>query len=160
MLITYRNELKNSDLSVIKDIIESTGFFYDYEIPVAVELANEALINGQEKSEYFFQFLEVDGKTISYTCYGPTSCAVGTYDLYWIATHNDFRGKGIGKLILNKTHEEIKKRNGRMVIAETSGTEKYIPTRIFYEKNGYKAEAIIKDFYQPGDDKYMFIFRL
>ncbi|NCO55868.1 MAG: N-acetyltransferase [Bacteroidetes bacterium CG02_land_8_20_14_3_00_31_25] len=160
MNIIFRNKLKESDLIDIKNIIESTGFFYDYEILVAVELANEAIIKGQKKSEYFFQFIEVDGKTISYSCYGPIACAVGSYDLYWIATHNDFRGKGIGKLILEKTHEAIKKRNGRLVITETSGTEKYIPTRKFYENNGYKAEAIIKDFYQPGDDKYMFVFRL
>jgi len=159
MNITYRNELKQSDVIEIKNIIESTGFFYDYEIPVAIELVNEALIKGQEKSEYFFQFIEADGKIASYLCYGHIPCTVGSYGLYWIATHNNYRGKGMGKLILEKTHETIKNRNGRMVIAETSGTQKYISTRKFYENNGYKAEAIIKDFYQTGDDKIMYVFR-
>ena len=159
MNITYRNELKQSDVIEIKNIIESTGFFYDYEIPVAIELVNEALIKGQEKSEYFFQFIEADSKIASYLCYGHIPCTVGSYGLYWIATHNNYRGKGMGKLILEKTHETIKNRNGRMVIAETSGTQKYISTRKFYENNGYKAEAIIKDFYQTGDDKIMYVFR-
>jgi len=159
MNITYRNELKQSDVIEIKNIIESTGFFYDYEIPVAIELVNEALIKGQEKSEYFFQFIEADGKIASYLCYGHIPCTVGSYGLYWIATHNNYRGKGMGKLILEKTHETIKNRNGRMIIAETSGTQKYISTRKFYENNGYKAEAIIKDFYQTGDDKIMYVFR-
>ncbi|PIP54249.1 MAG: GNAT family N-acetyltransferase [Bacteroidetes bacterium CG23_combo_of_CG06-09_8_20_14_all_32_9] len=159
MNITYRNELKQSDVIEIKNIIESTGFFYDYEIPVAIELVNEALIKGQEKSEYFFQFIEADSKIASYLCYGHIPCTVGSYGLYWIATHNNYRGKGMGKLILEKTHETIKNRNGRMIIAETSGTQKYISTRKFYENNGYKAEAIIKDFYQTGDDKIMYVFR-
>jgi len=159
MNITYRNELKQSDVIEIKNIIESTGFFYDYEIPVAIELVNEALIKGQEKSEYFFQFIEADNKIASYLCYGHIPCTVGSYGLYWIATHNNYRGKGMGKLILEKTHETIKNRNGRMIIAETSGTQKYISTRKFYENNGYKAEAIIKDFYQTGDDKIMYVFR-
>ena len=159
MNITYRNELKQSDVIEIKNIIESTGFFYDYEIPVAIELVNEALIKGQEKSEYFFQFIEADSKIASYLCYGHIPCTVGSYGLYWIATHNNYRGKGMGKLILEKTHETIKNRNGRMIIAETSGTQKYISTRKLYENNGYKAEAIIKDFYQTGDDKIMYVFR-
>jgi len=122
-------------------------------------ILNEALIKGQEKSEYFFQFIEADSKIASYLCYGHIPCTVGSYGLYWIATHNNYRGKGMGKLILEKTHETIKNRNGRMVIAETSGTQKYISTRKFYENNGYKAEAIIKDFYQTGDDKIMYVFR-
>ena len=159
MNITYRNELKQSDVIEIKNIIESTGFFYDYEIPVGIEIVNEALIKGQEKSEYFFQFIEADSKIASYLCYGHIPCTVGSYGLYWIATHNNYRGKGMGKLILEKTHETIKNRNGRMIIAETSGTQKYISTRKFYENNGYKAEAIIKDFYQTGDDKIMYVFR-
>jgi len=152
--------MKNSDPESVRDIVKSTGFFYDYEIPVAVELAQEALDQGQEKSEYYFLFLEVDGRTVAYSCYGPIACTVGSYDLYWIATHHDFRGKGLGKMLLEKTHEAIKKMGGRLVVAETSGIEKYLPTRKFYETNGYIAEAIIQDFYQPGDAKYDFIFRL
>ena len=160
MNITFRTELRESDLTDIQNIVESTGFFYDFEIPVAVDLAREALTHGQEKTEYFFLFIEVDGKTVAYSCYGPIACTIGSFDLYWIATHNDFRGKGVGKQLLEKTHEAIKARGGKLVIAETSGTEKYLPTRMYYDKVGYKAEAIIKDFYQPGDDKFMYVFRL
>jgi hypothetical protein len=47
-----------------------------------------------------------------------------------------------------------------MVIAETSGTAEYESTREFYVRTGYKAEAIIKDFYKPGDDLYIFVKRI
>lgn len=160
MEIRFRKEILPSDPERVREIVESTGFFYDYEIPVAVELAQTALDEGQEKSEYYFLFAEVDGVTVAYSCFGPIACSVGSYDLYWIATHNDFRGTGVGGKLLDATHERIKEMKGRLVVAETSGTEKYLPTRNFYLKNGYLAEAVIKDFYQPGDDKYMFIFRL
>ena len=160
MDITFRTEIRESDFKRIHEIIESTGFFYDYEIPVAVELAVEAHREGQDKSEYYFVFAEADGVTVAYTCFGPIACTKGSFDLYWIATHNDYRNLKIGKILLEKTHEIAKKMGARLIIAETSGTEKYLPTRNFYLKNGYKVESIIKDFYLPGDDKYNFVFRL
>jgi len=56
MNITYRTQILQSDNKSVRQIVESTGFFYDYEIPIAVELVEEALKKGQEISGYFFVF--------------------------------------------------------------------------------------------------------
>jgi ribosomal protein S18 acetylase RimI-like enzyme len=157
--IQFRTDVIAADIENIREIIVSTGFFYDHEVPVAVSLAEERLQHGLE-SGYYFVFVEIDNKTVAYSCYGEIACTIGSYDLYWIATHNDYRGKGIGKQLLEKTHQLIKHVGGRLIIAETSSTEKYLPTRTFYESNKYIQEAQIKDFYQSGDDKCMYIFRL
>jgi len=157
--ITFRTEVVSSDLQTIEDIVRSTGFFHDYEIPVARELAEERLAKGIE-SDYFFVFAQVDGKTVSYACYGPIACTNGSYDLYWIVTHNDYRGKGIGVKVLEETKKEVLKLNGRLLIAETSTKDQYQPTRSFYEKNGFMCDAIIEGFYEPDDGKAMYVFRV
>jgi GNAT superfamily N-acetyltransferase len=157
--ITFRTEVKHEDKDHIRDIITSTGFFYDFEIPVAVELVEDRLENGEE-STYFFIFAEIDGKTIAYSCFGPTACTEGGFDLYWIATHNDSRGLGIGKLLLEETQRQVKMMGGRFIVAETSSLEKYAPTRLFYENNSYIQEAFIRDFYKIGDGKVIYIKRL
>ncbi len=156
--VHFRTTITKDDPGHIREIVSSTGFFYDFEIPVAIELAEDALAEGDE-SDYRFIFAEVDGKTIAYSCYGPIACTEGGYDLFWIATHNDLRGSGIGKQLLEETHRMIREMGGRYVIAETSTLEKYLPTRLFYEKNGYSTEGIIRDFYKPGDGKVIFIKR-
>jgi len=156
--INYRNQVLPADVSAVKEMAESTGFFYDFEIPVAVELVEDALMD-QEHSEYKFLFAEVDGKPVSYTCYGHIMGTEAGYDLFWIVTHNDHRGKGIGKIILEKTHEIIKGLGGKYVIAETSGLDKYAPTRNFYLNFGYKLEAEIRDYYKDGDAKMVYIYR-
>jgi hypothetical protein len=46
-----------------------------------------------------------------------------------------------------------------MLIAETSGTSHYDPTRKFYLGMGYAAEATIRDFYMEGDDLVIFVKR-
>jgi ribosomal protein S18 acetylase RimI-like enzyme len=157
--IVFREKVKPEDIEHVRKIVTSTGFFYDFEIPVAVELVEAAVEEGVQ-SGYFFIFAEVDGKTVSYSCYGPIAGTDAGYDLYWIVTHNDYRGSGIGKQLLDETHRIVKNRGGRYIIAETSSLEKYSPTRLFYEKNNYDKEAIIKDFYLTGDDKVIYVKRL
>jgi ribosomal protein S18 acetylase RimI-like enzyme len=158
-MITFRSEVRPEDLEIVRDIIESTGFFYDFEVPVAVELVQDRL-ELDSLSDYHFLFAELDGKTVAYSCFGPIAATEGSFDLYWIATHNEYRGKGIGNLLIEESHRLIKEMGGRIVIAETSSIEKYAPTRHFYDRIGYSKEAQINDFYKEGDGKVFFVKRL
>ena len=58
---------------------------------------------------------------VSYTCFGPIPCTVSSYDLYWIATHNDCRGKGFGAHVMAKTIEAVKNMGGSKLVLNTSG---------------------------------------
>lgn len=156
--IAFRTDVREADIETVRQIVTSTGFFYDSEIPVAVELVEERLELGL-KSDYFFVFADIDGRTVAYACFGPIAGAEGSFDLYWIAAHNDYRGKGIGKLLIGETHRTIRDMGGRLVIAETSTMEKYTPTRHFYDQMGYALEARIDDFYKKGDGKVFFVKR-
>jgi ribosomal protein S18 acetylase RimI-like enzyme len=158
LTIRFRTNPKPEDIETVRDIIVSTGFFYEFEVPVAVELIEEAVLEGDE-SGYHFIFAEVGGKTVAYSCYGHIAGTDAGYDLYWIATHNSCRGTGIGKVLLEETHKKAKERGARYIIAETSTLEKYLPTRLFYEKNGYNKDAVIDDYYKPGDGKVIYVKR-
>ena len=154
--IHFRDELLPTDLPEIRAIVESTGFFYPAEVDVAVELAHERLTKGAP-SGYHFIFAEHGGRVVGYTCYGEIACTVGSYDVFWIAVYNDFRGHGLGKTLLTRTEQAIAQRGGRRIYLETSGREKYQPTRAFYDRCGYHAEATLKDFYALGDDKVVYV---
>lgn len=143
------------DIDNVRDIITSTNFFQDHEIPVAVELVEERLEKGLE-SGYHFIFASIVGKTIAYACYGEIPCTKGSYDLYWIVTHNDYRGKGIGKALMAEVEKQIMGSGGRVIYIETSSKPQYKPTRLFYENYGCVTEAVLKDFYDYGDDKIIY----
>ncbi len=157
--LQFRTNATPEDIEHVRSIIVSTGFFYDFEVPVAVELVTEGVFEGA-KSGYYFIFVEVEGRTVAYSCYGHIAGTDAGFDLYWIATHNDFRGSGIGKILLEETHKKAKELGARYIIAETSSLDKYLPTRLFYEKNGYSKDAFIADYYQPGDGKIIYVKRL
>ena len=150
-----RNEVKPGDLDRVKEIVNSTSFFHDYEIDVAVELVQENLAKGNE-SGYHFLFAELEGKTVAYSCFGLIPCTESSFDLYWIVVHNNYRGLGIGKKLLALTEQAITKMGGTAVYAETSSQQKYAPTRSFYLQNSYIQEAMLKDFYKKEDDKLIY----
>jgi GNAT superfamily N-acetyltransferase len=159
MNLTFRTTPIESDLKRVREIIESTKFFYDHEVEIAVELVAERLELG-ESTGYYFVFAEADGKTVAYSCFGPILMSTTSFDLYWIATHNDFRGKGIGRKLLDETSKVAKSMGCKILIAETSGLPHYEPTRAFYISNSFTLEASLKDFYTDGDDKLFYTKRI
>jgi len=156
--VTFRTHITPEDLKTVEEIVVSSGFFYDIEVPVALELVQDHLDYGHQ-SDYRVIFAELDGKTVAYACFGLISGTEGSFDLYWIATHDACRGLGVGKLLLEETERRVRELGGRLLIAETSMLPKYTPTRRFYEKSGYKNEAVLEGFYKPGDAKVFFVKR-
>lgn len=156
MKVTFRKIITENDIERIRQITLSTGFFRHDEIEVAAELATEAFTKGQEQSDYFFLFSMIENITTGFVCYGPTPCTRGTYDLYWIVVDNNYRGNGTGKILMQQTEKELIVREARKLYIETSSTDKYFPTRRFYQNCGYTEEARLKDFYSEGDDKVIY----
>ncbi|HLN20135.1 MAG TPA: GNAT family N-acetyltransferase [Bacteroidales bacterium] len=159
MNLTFRTIPKKSDIQAVRDIIVSTHFFYDHEVEIAVELVEEWLKEG-DSCGYHFVFCDIDGRTVAYSCFGSDVMSKTCYDLYWIATHNDLRGKGIGRKVLEETERIAKAMGCIILIAETSGLPHYEPTRAFYINTGFDLEAKIKDYYTIGDDKLFFTKRI
>lgn len=153
--ITFRTKVLEDDKENIREILHSSEFFYDFEIDVAIELAQEYLEYGPE-SDYYFLFADIDGRTVGYTCFGPIACTKHSFDLYWIGVHNDTRGSGLGKILMKESERIIKDLGGKGVYIETSSKEKYMPTQKFYDSIGCELIARIKDFYDEGDDKLIY----
>ncbi len=153
--LTIRTEVISTDPAAVEQIIISSGFFRPDEVPVAVELVQEGFDNGRA-SGYEFVFIEVDSRAVAYACFGLIPCTLYSYDLYWIATHEDFRGKGLGKIILKEVEKSVAKLGGKTIYIETSCLPIYQPTRAFYLKNEYLEKARFENFYNDGDDKVVY----
>jgi len=100
------------------------------------------------------------GRVQGFACCGPHPLTEGTFDLYWIAVDPDARRQGVGRALLSQVGTEVKARGGRLLMIETSGLPSYTPTREFYESCDCRREAVIRDFYAPGDDLVIFVKEL
>lgn len=146
-----------ADRRQIHDITARAGVFSREEIEAVPEMFDEYLQYGAEGSGYHFIVYREGEKVLGFAIYGYRDLADGVYDLYWIAVDPSARRKSVGRTLLNACEGAVREMGGRMLIAETSGTEAYEATRKFYVSAGYVNEAVIKDFYSAGDDLMIYV---
>ena len=160
----WRDGLIASDPAAIRALVESTGFFRADEAGVAEELALAALREGPA-SGYRFLLASPPGDDpapppAGYACFGPIPCTVRRYDLYWIAVSPGHQGQGLGKALLAASLERMADLGGVTCYAETSGTDRYLPTRRFYERTGGRQAARVPGYYDDGDDMVIYAWNL
>jgi acetoin utilization deacetylase AcuC-like enzyme/N-acetylglutamate synthase-like GNAT family acetyltransferase len=153
--LRWRDRLAAGDPQAVRDLVARTGFFNPEEVGVAEELVLERLAKG-EASGYYFVMAEQQGRLVGYTCYGPIAGSADSFDLYWIAVHPDLQRHGLGRRLMQESERRIWAAGGRRVYVETSHRPIYASTRIFYERCAYRLEAVLEDFYAPGDAKAIY----
>jgi GNAT superfamily N-acetyltransferase len=140
----------------IEEILRSTGYFYEFEIQTALEIADETLIKGIEKSGYFWMKITDEDGLVAFANYGKNAFSTHSWDLYWIAVHQNSRNKKFGSVLLNAIEDDVRKSGGKILWIETSGRPLYASTEDFYRRNGYTLQASLKDFYGPCDPKQVY----
>jgi ribosomal protein S18 acetylase RimI-like enzyme len=145
------------DRHQIEQLFRANRIFGPHEVAVALEVFDASLIPGQ--TDYESRGIEVDGRLAGWICWGPTPCAQGTYDMYWIAVDPDVHGGGLGSILVAEMERHLQGR-ARMIVVETGGRKEYAATRGFYLARDYEEVARVPDFYAPGDDQVIFVKRL
>lgn len=136
--------------------VRATGFFTPAEVAVAEELM-DIYLEDPEQKDYRIVVVENEGKdAVGYMTWGPTPLAEDAYDIYWMAVSPAEQGRGRGKALISWVEDEVRRRDGRMIVIETSSQPKYQATRQFYIDLDYKEVARIPDFYRAGDDRVIY----
>jgi ribosomal protein S18 acetylase RimI-like enzyme len=148
-------ELKAEDKQSVIELVRATKNFSDAEIAIAEELIDIVTTNPEQR-DYYAYVAEVEARVAGFLLLGPTPATTGTFDMYWIASHPEFYGRGIAQELDEYAKTFVKQREGYWLIAETSSQPGYERTRAFYEKQKYQQLARIPDYYKPGDDLIIF----
>ncbi len=144
------------DKGAVLGLVRATGFFTEPEVAVAEELI-DIFLDRPDQKDYDVVVVEDEaGAPAGYMTWGPTPLAEDAYDLYWMAVAPSQQGKGRGKELVRWLEAEVGRRNGRLIVIETSSQPKYHGTRRFYIDLGYKEVARIPDFYRAGDDRVIY----
>ena len=137
------------DKGAVVGLVRATGFFTAAEVDIC--------LGKPDQKDYDDVVVEGDGEAPEgYMTWGPTPLAEDAYDLYWMAVAPSEQGRGRGKELVRWLEAEVGRRNGRVIIIETSSQPKYHGTRQFYIDLGYKEVARVPDFYRAGDDRVIY----
>lgn len=158
--VALRRRLVVADEAAIGALCRATGFFSAAEVTVAEELVREALGRGDASGYRFLIAEQPHGLLLGYACFGPAPASNGAWDLYWLVVHPAARGAGLGRMLVLEVAAEAAREGGQHLYAETAGRALYAPTRRFYRAAGFSLEAVLPDFYAPGDAKQIWALRL
>jgi GNAT superfamily N-acetyltransferase len=140
-----------ADRDAVESILRSTDFFYEFEIDTALGIFDETIEKGMEGSGYYWITIVDDDGLVAFANYGKNDFSTHSWDLYWIAVHNNSRNKKLGSVLLKAVEDDVRELGGKILWIETSGRPLYASTEAFYRRNGYELAASLREFYGPGD---------
>lgn len=144
-------KVKKEDLPALKEVLDSSELFPS-------EMLDEMMadyLNKEDSQDIWFTTIK-DGQPVSIGYCAPERMTEGTYNLYAIAVHKDLQGQGVGGAMMHFIETMLRESGQRVLLVETSGLPEYELTRTFYDQCNYKREAVVRDFYQEGEDKVIF----
>lgn len=144
-----------SDIPVLKKILDTIDLFPSEMLD---DMISDYFEN-TESEDIWFTALN-DGIPVSIGYCAPEKLTNGTFNLYAIGVNNQIQGKGIGRRMMAFIEDYLKALGHRILIVDTSGTDDFTATRKFYENLNYTKEAVIRDFWDEGDDKVIYTKRL
>ncbi|MEH7352612.1 GNAT family N-acetyltransferase [Neobacillus drentensis] len=119
---------------------EKRNLFFDY------------LLIADESEEIVIKYIN-DGEMFSICCEGKIAGVVlfmfhpnGIVELKNIALTEDYRGKGLGKLVVNEAFDLYKIKGLHKMIVGTANSS--IENLAFYQKLGFRMVEIKKDFFK------------
>ncbi len=145
---------KPDDTDSIMSLADAIGLFEGEELEVLGDMLS-GYFDGSLGEGHSWIVCDDDG-VVGVGYFAPEQYAYGVYNLYFIAVHPKYQGKGNGSLMLNYVEKTLAEKGQRLLLVETSGLPNFELTRKFYCKQGYEEEARIREFYKPGDDKIIF----
>ncbi len=142
--------IRGSDRAALEDILRAA--FRSDEVAVALELIDEAIAGSRDYEILVAEApRDVDVTIGGYICFGPTPMTAATYDLYWLASHPEARGRGVASSLVERMEAELRARGATGIRVETSESEGYGAARRFYARHDYPEVAHLVDFYSEGD---------
>lgn len=143
------------EVDTFVEIARATGMFSPAEVDSLREVYDDFFDDNCEDGDQCLTLLE-DGKITGFTYFGPDNIAVGSWELWWIVVDKSVQGTGRGGQLLREAEKRAFEAQGRLMFIDTSSLPRYEPTRRFYLKHSYEQEAVLREYYAPGDDKVIY----
>ncbi len=140
-----------SDLTKLKVILDQVGLF-------PAEMLDDMIdpFFSDTNSDVYWHTYEHCGEPIALLFCEKERITESTWNILAIAVKPTFQSQGIGELMMKNIEQALRTNNQSTLIVETSSLPEYERTRKFYDRIGYDREAVIRDFYSPGDNKVVF----
>ncbi len=148
-------KIKKQEIEKFVNLTHKTDFFRDSEIEFLKTILDE--YHEAPGKDYLIFKKEVDAELRGFVIFSDIPGTEFSWDIYWVVVEKSYQRQGIGKQLVGMVEEYVLSQKNKAILRiETSGKEKYLKTRNFYQRQGFLETGKIPDFYAPGDDLIIF----
>ena len=133
-------------------LIEESGQFD----PDGLAHVSASLDNHFQEPQHDIWLTAIEDEPVGVAYCAPEPMTDGTWNLLMLWTKEGFAGRGFGKALVSEVENELKNRQVRLLIVETSQLPDFQTARAFYERSGFTLQAEIPDFFEQGDNKLIY----
>jgi len=94
-----------------------------------------------------------NGNIIGVIGYSLDRYETRNYWLGWFYVHRKYQGKGFAKKLLQYVIQKLKSKGVKRLFVDTSSYKVYNKALTMYLNNGFRIEAVIRDYYGRGEDQ-------
>lgn len=145
-----------ADGPAVVELAVSSGLFSVEETEGVAALMVEFFDRTRAQGHVCLLDHDAAGKAVAVAYYQPRAATDRTWELLMIAVRRDQQGCGRGSALLTQVEADLRGREQRLLLVETSGVPDFARTRAFYDTCGYTAEARVRDYYAIGDDMVLY----
>lgn len=145
-----------SDIPAVLALAVSSGLFTPDESDGVGALMAAFFARTRGQGHVCLLDIDATGEPVAVAYYQPRAATDRTWELLMIAVRGDEQGRGRGRALLAHAEHDLRRRDQRLLLVETSGVPDFARTRAFYDACGYTAEARVHDYYAAGDDMVLY----
>ena len=134
-------------------IIEANGQFDADGLAYVASTLDAYLANSQEA---IWLTALTNAAPVGVAYCAPEPVTDGTWNLLMLWLQDGFEGKGFAQALVAEIENELRARNARLLLVETSQLPDFERARKFYKNYGFQLEAEVKDFFAAGDNKLIY----
>lgn len=146
--------LRPTDSERVIEIAITSGLFPAEAASFLAEQMAGWFASGCEPGRWIVD--EVDGRVVSVAFYEPRPATDRVWALTMIAVDPREQGTGRGGALLRWVEDDLRGKDQRILVIETSSTPPFDSTRRFYGSRGYEAVATVPSYFEDGDDMVLF----
>lgn len=149
-------KMKAADRNAIYQLLQQNDILTAKEIELEISRIDSALFK-TPKDKIWIQVAHTAGRNLAgYGMYGVEPMTRGTFQIYRILISPLFKDKGIENMILASIEDDVRKKQGQLLIAQVSSDSRYKSLRNFFLAHNFSLKSQIKNYYENGVDQIFY----
>jgi len=147
-----------ADVEQIRALAIGNGMFEPEDMS-GFDEGLDGYLSGSAEGHTWLVAAGVTGRVEGAAYVAPEPFGDRVWNLYFLAAGPSRHRRGAGSALVQHVEQSLREAGAdvaRVLIVETSSSAAYDGARRFYASRGFDREAVIREFYGPGEDKIVF----